>query len=108
MVSVQGRSEMVSSMLGPGASARDWLDDISGHRVLRRSSTTASVTAAACLGLAASGIISWLGATGLPNGPQTQHDACARPEPGSEIPEPQELRSHDGVLELELPLHAQK
>ena len=90
----------------PRASARDWLNDISGRRVPRQSSTTVCVIAAACLGLAASGIISWLGATGLPNGPQ--HDACARPEPGSEIAEPQELRSHDGVLELDLAIHDQK
>jgi FtsP/CotA-like multicopper oxidase with cupredoxin domain len=66
------------------------------------------VIAAACLGLVASGIIGWLGATSLPNGSQLQHDACVRPQPGSEISEPQELRSHDGVLELDLAIHDQK
>ena len=64
--------------------------------------------AAVCLGLTASGIIGWLGATGLPNGPQPQTDACVRPEPGSRISEPQELRSRDGVLELDLAIHDQK
>jgi hypothetical protein len=80
--------------------------------VLPQSSTTVCVAAAACLGLAASGVIGWLGATGLPNGLQaqhdTQHDACVRPQPGSEISEPRELRSYDGVLELDLAIDDQK
>jgi hypothetical protein len=76
--------------------------------VLRQSSTTVCVIVAAGLGLAASGVIGWLGATGLPNGRQAQHDACVRPQPGSEISEPQELRSHDGVLELDLAIDDQK
>jgi FtsP/CotA-like multicopper oxidase with cupredoxin domain len=80
--------------------------------VLRQSSTTICVIVAACLGFAASGIIGWLGATSLPDGPlaqhDTQHDRCARPEPGSEISEPRELRSHDGVLELDLAIDDQK
>jgi FtsP/CotA-like multicopper oxidase with cupredoxin domain len=95
-------------MPGLGVSARGWLNDISGRRVLRKSSTTVCVIAAVCLGFAASGIISWLGATGLPSGPLAQRDACVRPEPGSEISEPQELRSGDGVLELDLAIHDQK
>ena len=98
----------MSSMPGLGASARGWLNDISGRRLLRQSSTTVCVIAAVCLGLVASGIISWLGATGLPNGPQAQHDACLRPEPGSELSEPQELRSRDGVLVLDLAIRDQK
>ena len=80
--------------------------------MLRQSSTTVCVIVAACLGFAASGIIGWLGATSLPDGPlaqhDTQHDSCVRPEPGSEISEPQELRSHDGVLELDLAIDDQK
>ena len=28
--------------------------------------------------------------------------SCTRPEPGAPVPEPEDLRSHDGVLELEL------
>ena len=76
--------------------------------MLRQSSTTVCVIVAACFGLAASGVIGWLGATGLPNGPLAQHDSCVRPQPGSEISEPQELRSHDGVLELDLAIDDQK
>jgi FtsP/CotA-like multicopper oxidase with cupredoxin domain len=30
---------------------------------------------------------------------------CARPEQGSDVPEPADLRSHDGVLEVELTYH---
>ncbi|WP_456655291.1 hypothetical protein [Bradyrhizobium sp. JR3.5] len=50
----------------------------------------------------------WLGATGLPESPRTQQDICARPEPGSAIEEPAELRSRDGVLETDLSIHDQK
>ena len=50
----------------------------------------------------------WLGATGLQNAPRTRQDVCARPEPGSAIEEPAELRSRDGVLETDLSIHDQK
>lgn len=50
----------------------------------------------------------WLGATGLQDVPRTQHDVCARPEPGSALEEPAELRSRDGVLETDLSIHDQK
>ena len=98
----------MSSIHGLCAFARGWLNNRSGRRVIRHSSTTISIIAAACVGLAVSGIIGWLGATGLPNGSQAQYDACTRPEPGSEISEPEELRSHNGVLELDLAIHDQK
>jgi FtsP/CotA-like multicopper oxidase with cupredoxin domain len=98
----------MSRIHGHCGSARGWLNNLSGWRVLRQSSTTLCVIAAVCLGLSASGIIGWLGATGLPNGPQPQYDACVRPEPGSKISEPQELRSRDGALELDLAIHDQK
>ncbi|WP_210345567.1 multicopper oxidase family protein [Bradyrhizobium sp. CCBAU 53421] len=74
----------------------------------RRLSTVCCVIAAACLGLAASGAMAWLGATGLQDAPQTQRDVCARPEPGSAIDEPAELRSRDGMLETDLGIHDQK
>ena len=35
-------------------------------------------------------------------------DFCQRPEPGSVVPEPQELRSHDGVLQVDLAIHNQR
>jgi hypothetical protein len=102
----------VSSIHGLRGSARGWLNKFSERCVLRQFSTTVCVVAAVCLGLATSGVIGWLGATGLPSGPRAQRDAqnnsCVRPEPGSEIPEPQELRSHDGILELDLDILDQK
>lgn len=55
-----------------------------------------------------SGMTAWLGAASLPEGPQTQRDVCERPEPGSAIAEPEEVRSHDGVLEIDLSEHDQK
>jgi FtsP/CotA-like multicopper oxidase with cupredoxin domain len=55
-----------------------------------------------------SGATAWLGAAILPEAPPPQRDVCERPEPGSAIAEPQEVRSHDGVLELDLSEHDQK
>jgi FtsP/CotA-like multicopper oxidase with cupredoxin domain len=71
------------------------------------------VIAAACLGLAASGMTAWLGATvlqdtSLQDTSRTQQEVCTRPEPGSAIAEPMELRSHDGVLETDLSVHDEK
>jgi FtsP/CotA-like multicopper oxidase with cupredoxin domain len=40
--------------------------------------------------------------------PALQSDFCQRPEPGSVVPEPRDLRSHDGVLEVDLTIHDQK
>ena len=51
------------------------------------------------------GLTAWLGATALQaqTSPlQAQQDVCVRPEPGSAVAEPAELRSHDGVLETDL------
>src|ERR1700761_2945553 len=74
----------------------------------RRFSTVSFVIAAACLGLAASGVTTWLsknwlGATVIEGGPKAQqHDVCSRPEPGSAIAEPADLRSQNGILETDL------
>jgi FtsP/CotA-like multicopper oxidase with cupredoxin domain len=35
-------------------------------------------------------------------------DFCQRPEPGTPVPEPQDLRSRDGVLQVDLSIHDQK
>ena len=75
---------------------------------MRRFSTISCVIAAVCLGLAASSLTAWLGATGLQGVPQKQQDVCARPEPGSAILEPEELRSHGGILETDLRILDQK
>jgi FtsP/CotA-like multicopper oxidase with cupredoxin domain len=66
------------------------------------------VIAAACLGLAGSTVIAWIGATTSRAAPPSQQDACVRPEPASTIAEPAELRSHDGVLETDLSIRDQK
>lgn len=50
----------------------------------------------------------WLGAAVLQDTPPAQHDVCARPEPGSAIAEPEQLRSRDGVLETDLSVHDEK
>ncbi|KWV46263.1 copper oxidase [Bradyrhizobium macuxiense] len=50
----------------------------------------------------------WLGATALQDPPRVQQDVCARPEPGSAVAEPTELRSRDGVLETDLSVHDEK
>jgi FtsP/CotA-like multicopper oxidase with cupredoxin domain len=76
--------------------------------VLPRSSIISCAIAAACLGLGAGGLTSWLGTTGLQVSAQTQQDVCLRPEPGSAISEPEDLRSHDGILETDLRILDQK
>ena len=75
---------------------------------MRRFSTISCVIAAVCLGLAASSLTAWLGATSLQGVPQKQQDVCARPPPGSAILEPEELRSHGGILETDLRILDQK
>src|ERR1700761_596448 len=82
--------------------------------MLRRFSTISCVIVAACLGLATSGVTVLLGATSpleaqrTRQAQPTQQDVCARPQPGSQILEPAELRSHDGILETDLSIHDEK
>jgi len=92
-------------MPGPGALARNQPQGLRRARVLRQSPIVVSIIAAL---LASSGAIAWLGAAGLPRAQSVQLDACARPEPGSAVPEPQDIRSHDGILEIDLAIHDQK
>jgi FtsP/CotA-like multicopper oxidase with cupredoxin domain len=73
--------------------------------VLRRFSLLSCVLAAVCLGLAVSSLTAWLSAAALPVPKQAQRDVCARPAAGSALREPQDMRSHDGVLELDLSVH---
>ncbi|MGA2993212.1 multicopper oxidase family protein [Bradyrhizobium sp.] len=82
---------------------------------MRRFSAISRVIAAVCLGiflgLSASGLTAWLGATVLQAqaaATQGREDVCVRPEPGSVVPEPAELRSHDGILETDLRILDQK
>jgi FtsP/CotA-like multicopper oxidase with cupredoxin domain len=54
-------------------------------------------------------MMAWLGATGLPQASLSQRgDVCVRPEPRSTVEEPQALRSHDGILEIDLDVRDQK
>jgi FtsP/CotA-like multicopper oxidase with cupredoxin domain len=46
-------------------------------------------------------LVLWLAATGLARGAETV-GVCPRPAPGSAVPEPRDLRSHDGVLKVDL------
>jgi FtsP/CotA-like multicopper oxidase with cupredoxin domain len=61
---------------------------------------------ASLFGLSASGLTAWLAAAS-PDALARQ-DVCVRPEPGSVVPEPAELRSHDGILETDLRILDQK
>jgi FtsP/CotA-like multicopper oxidase with cupredoxin domain len=57
----------------------------------------------ACLGSGASA-----GEPGSLSGSAASTEVCRRPESGSVVPEPQELRSHDGVLQLDLTIRNQR
>ena len=46
-------------------------------------------------------LLMWLAAAGLARA-EVSGDACPRPAPGGAVPEPAELRSHDGVLRVDL------
>jgi FtsP/CotA-like multicopper oxidase with cupredoxin domain len=52
--------------------------------------------------------VAGLGGGSSAQGPQPQRDFCTRPEIGSVVSEPQDLRSHDGVLQLDLTIYDQK
>ncbi len=88
--------------------------------LVRRFSAISRLIVAVCggnsfgilLGLSAGGLTAWLAATALQaqtsvaqapaSVAQALPDVCVRPEPGSTVAEPAELRSHDGVLETDL------
>jgi FtsP/CotA-like multicopper oxidase with cupredoxin domain len=50
----------------------------------------------------------WLGSHSLAQKPEPSENACQRPQPGSAVLEPQDLHSHDGVLQVDLSIHNQK
>jgi len=56
----------------------------------------------------ASSLASSLGASDLAQGPQLQRDIREGPEPGGAVLEPQDLRSHNGVFEVDLALFNQR
>jgi FtsP/CotA-like multicopper oxidase with cupredoxin domain len=88
-------------MSDPGASWCGSLPIFGGSRLAQRLSTILFLVLT-CAG------VGWLGASGSAQEPQPQRDFCQRPEPGSALPEPQDLRSHDGVLEVDLSFHDSK
>jgi FtsP/CotA-like multicopper oxidase with cupredoxin domain len=88
-------------MSDPGASGRGSLAAFGGRRLARRLSVVL-VLVLACAG------VGWLGASGLANEPQPQRDVCQRPEPGSAVSEPPDLRSHDGILQVDLTVYDSK
>jgi FtsP/CotA-like multicopper oxidase with cupredoxin domain len=97
-------------MLDFGARWRGWLGRIGRRRLARR------VTVGLCVVLAWSGIfwlgavslVALLGANGFTQTPQPQRELCGRPAFGSAVSEPQDLRSHDGVLQVDLSIHNSK
>jgi FtsP/CotA-like multicopper oxidase with cupredoxin domain len=50
----------------------------------------------------------WLGSTSSAQRPDPPRGLCYRPAPGSPVLEPQDLRSHDGVLRVDLAMHDQR
>jgi FtsP/CotA-like multicopper oxidase with cupredoxin domain len=88
-------------MSDPAAFWRDSLRVIGGTRWARWLSVLLFLILV-CAG------VGWYGASGLAQEPQPQRDFCKRPEPGSALQEPQDIRSHDGVLEIDLTIYDSK
>jgi FtsP/CotA-like multicopper oxidase with cupredoxin domain len=53
-------------------------------------------------------LAAWIGSESTANARETVRDPCPRPAPGSTVPEPEDLRSEDGVLTLALTIHNYK
>lgn len=84
-------------MLDSAACSRGWL------RRIRQNPAAKGFSAGAVFGLALC-----LGPSSLAQNPAAPLNACQRPEPGSAVQEPQDLRSQDGVLQVDLSIHNQK
>ena len=67
-----------------------------------RSRAAQRLTAVICL------LAVWLGSSGLAQEPFSPRSPCARPEAGSIVPEPEDLRSRNGVLRVDLAVHNQR
>jgi FtsP/CotA-like multicopper oxidase with cupredoxin domain len=50
----------------------------------------------------------WLGLSSFAQKTKALHSVCQRPEPGNAVLEPRNLRSHDGVLRVDLTIHNEK
>jgi FtsP/CotA-like multicopper oxidase with cupredoxin domain len=83
-------------MSNPAALSRGWLR-AANNRATRR------LTWGACLFLAL-----WLAADSSAHEPESPSDPCRRAEPGSAVPDPPDLRSQNGVLEVDLAIYDHK
>jgi FtsP/CotA-like multicopper oxidase with cupredoxin domain len=84
-------------MSNPGARRRGWLRGIAVSRVSQRLFVGTSVLFAV-----------WLGSSGVAKVSDSPRDFCQRPEFGSAVRQPQDLRSQNGVLQVELAIYDQK
>jgi FtsP/CotA-like multicopper oxidase with cupredoxin domain len=50
-------------------------------------------------------VLAWAAAAAIANAQQAPPDPCPRPAPGSVVSEPADLRSQNGILELDLTIH---
>src|SRR5262249_1080679 len=62
----------------------------------------------AIIGLGAISFVTLLGTSGSTQPLHQQREACERPTSGSALEEPRDLRSRDGVLEVDLAIHNSK
>ena len=94
-------------MVDSEARSCGWLGRISRNRSTRRwpLGVFAVVAWFAILGFAAISFATLLGTSGFTQPSQPQREACQRPTSGSAIQEPQDLRSHDGVLQVDLAIY---
>jgi FtsP/CotA-like multicopper oxidase with cupredoxin domain len=107
-------------MPDPGAYSRGWLRRIGASRLsASRSATSRLITSrlvkrlpvgvcflvAGVIGLGADSLVAVPGANGLAQAPQPPREFCERPASGSAVPEPRDLWSHDGVLQVDLAIH---
>jgi FtsP/CotA-like multicopper oxidase with cupredoxin domain len=53
-------------------------------------------------------LMPWISATGIAAAREAALDPCPRPAPGIVVPEPEELRSENGVLRVDLSVHNHK
>jgi FtsP/CotA-like multicopper oxidase with cupredoxin domain len=98
-------------MSGPDAHSRGWLGGVGRSRVAQRLSAAMSVAGVFVAGICAAGICVLavsLGSSGEPPERDPSRFACQQPEPGSVVAEPQDLRSRDGVLQVDLTIYDQK
>jgi len=56
-------------------------------------------------GLGAIGFVALHATNGFTQPSQPQREFCQRPALGTAVSEPQDLRSHDGVLQVDLTIH---